>query len=147
MKTLAIFSVLLGATILCLAADDKPIPGPRGGKLLENSAPHAEFVIENDNRVTVAFYDEKLKSVPIGEQVVVITAEPKSGNVNLKLEKKDGLLVSKEPLPKSRFFDEYEITVQIRNTPEAKPETFKIRFDLDVCGRCKLKEYACTCRH
>jgi hypothetical protein len=146
-KALTILSLILATAMLCLATDRKATSGPKGGKLLENSAPRAEFIIEPDNRVTVTFYDEGLKPVPVGGQIVSITAEPRTGKVNLELERRDGAFVSKQPLPKSGVFDEYQILVQIKATAEAKPEIFRIRFDLDVCSKCKLKEYACTCRH
>jgi|SRR5579871_4310022 len=126
--------------------NEGPVIGPKGGKLLENRASRAEFFIEKDNRITITFYDANLKPVPAGKQVVTVTAEPRAGKVVLELEEKNGALVSRKPLPKSGFFDEYQITVQIRESADAKPETFQIRFDLDVCSKCKHPEYACTCR-
>lgn len=144
MKTLTFLSTLLVATTLCLAAEKKPTPGPKGGKLLENASPRAEFFIEKDNRVTVTFYDEKLKPVPVAAQVIAITAEPASGKVKLELEKKGDVLVSKEPLPKG---DGYNIVVQVKATAEARPQNFRLKFDLHVCGECKRKEYACICDH
>jgi hypothetical protein len=146
-STLAIFLLALVASDMpCLSADKNPTPGPKGGRLLENSAQRAEFIIGKDNRVTIVFYDENLKPVPAGGQVVSVSAEPKSGKISLMLEKKDGALVSKEPLPKPGFFDEYQITIQIKATEASKTESFKVRFDLDVCSKCKLQEYACICR-
>ena len=144
MKTLPLLSTLLVAATLCLAAEKKPTPGPKGGKLLENAAPRAEFFIEKDNRITVTFYDEKLKPVPVTGQIIAITAEPASGKVKLELEKKGDVLVSKEPLPKG---DGYNLVVQVKANGEAKPQNFRLRFDLHLCGACKLKEYACTCDH
>ena len=145
MKTLALVATLLVAATLGLAADKKPLAGPKGGKLLENSAPRAEFFIEKDNRVTITFYDEQLKPVPAGEQVVLLTAEPKTGKVKLTLEKKDGVLVSSQPLPNGGKADEYQITLQIKAKADAKPQNFRLRFDLDICEKCKRKEYACIC--
>lgn len=135
MKTLLVVLTLLAAAT----------PGPKGGKLLDNTSPRAEFFIEKDNRVTVTFYDDKLKPVPVAGQSVSLTAEPKSGKVKLELEKQGGVLVSKTPLPKSGFFDEYQITVEIKAAADARPETFHVRFDMDVCGKCKRREYACLC--
>ena len=144
MKSLPLLATLLVATTLGLAAEKKPTPGPKGGKLLENSTPRAEFFVEKDNRVTVTFYDEKLKPVPVAGQVIAITAEPASGKVKLELEKKGDVLVSKEPLPKG---DGYNIVVQVKATADAKPQNFRLKFDLHLCGECKFKEYACTCDH
>ena len=67
------------------AKTDKPIAGPKGGKLLDNAAPRAEFVIGADRRVTVSFYDAQLKPVPASGQVIAVTAEPKSGKVVLTM--------------------------------------------------------------
>lgn len=122
----------------------KPLAGPNGGKLLENTAPRAEFLIGKEKHVTVTFYDAQLKPVAATGQVVVITAEPKSGKVSLTMEAKDGAFVSKEPLPAG---DDYNIVVQVKTTAEASPQNFRIVFDLHECGGCKLKEYACTCDH
>ena len=144
MKSLTLLSALLVAATLCLAAEKKPTPGPKGGKLLENSAPRAEFLIEKDNRVTITFYDDKLKPVPVAAQVIAITAEPASGKVKLELEKKGDVLTSKEPLPKG---DGYNLVVQVKANAEAKPQNFRLKYDLHLCGMCKLKEYACTCDH
>ncbi len=147
LRALAVFFLALVASSLqCLAADKKATAGPKGGKLLESIGAHAEFVIGKDNRVAIIFYDENLKSVPVSGQIVSVYAEPKTGKISLTMEKKDGALVSKEPLPKPGFFDEYQITVQIKAAEESKTESFKVRFDLDVCGKCKLQEYACICR-
>ena len=122
----------------------KPIAGPKGGKLLDNAAPRAEFLIGADNRVTVSFYDAQLKPVPASGQVVAVTAEPKSGKVTLTMEAKDGAFASKEPLPDG---EGYNLTVQVKATAEATPQNFRLVLDLHDCGGCKLKEYACTCDH
>ena len=122
----------------------KPIAGPKGGKLLENSAPRAEFVIGADRRVTVSFYDAQLKPVPASGQVIAVTAEPKSGKVTLTMEAKDGAFASKEPLPEG---EGYNLIVQVKATADATPQNFRLVLDLGECGGCKLKEYACTCDH
>ncbi|MEQ2006887.1 MAG: hypothetical protein ABMA26_08815 [Limisphaerales bacterium] len=122
----------------------KPIAGPKGGKLLDNAAPRAEFVIGADRRVTVNFYDAQLKPVPASGQIVAVTAEPKSGKVTLTMESKDGAFVSKEALPEG---EGYNLIVQVKATAEAAPQNFRLTLDLSDCGGCKLKEYACTCDH
>jgi len=122
----------------------KSIAGPKGGKLFDNSAPRAEFVIGADRRVTVGFYDAQLKPVPAVGQVIAVTAEPKSGKVALTMEAKDGAFVSKEALPDG---DGYNLIVQVKATAEAAPQNFRLTLDLSNCGGCKLKEYACTCDH
>ena len=122
----------------------KPLAGPKGGKLLDNAAPRAEFLIGADNRVTVSFYDAQLKPVPASGQVVAVTAEPKTGKVTLTMEAKDGAFVSKETLPAG---EGYPLVVQVKATADATPQNFRLTYDLSNCGGCKLKEYACTCDH
>jgi len=122
----------------------KPLAGPKGGKLLDNAAPRAEFLIGADRRVTVGFYDAQLKPVPASGQVVAVSAEPKSGKVALTMEARDGVFVSKEPLPDG---EDYTIIVQLKATAGATPQNFRIPLDLSECGGCKLKEYACICGH
>lgn len=122
----------------------KPLAGPKGGKLLDNAAPRAEFVIGTDRRVTVNFYDAQLKPVPASGQVVAVTAEPKSGKVPLTMEAKDGAFASKEPLPDG---DGYNLIVQVKANADATPQNFRITYDFHECGGCKLKEYACICDH
>ena len=122
----------------------KPLAGPKGGKLLDNAAPRAEFLIGADNRVTVSFYDAQLKPVPASGQVVAVTAEPKAGKVALTMEAKDGAFVSKEALPAG---EGYPLVLQLKATADATPQNFRLTYDLSNCGGCKLKEYACTCDH
>lgn len=122
----------------------KAIAGPKGGKLLGNAAPRAEFLIGADNRVTVSFYDAQLKPVPASGQVVAITAEPKSGKVTLTMEAKDGAFASKETLPAG---EGYPLVIQLKATADATPQNFRLTYDLSTCGGCKLQEYACICDH
>lgn len=121
---------------------EKQIAGPNGGKLLENEAPRAEFLIEKDHTVTINFFDEALKPVPAGDQVVVANAESKSGKVKLEFEKKGSALKSKSSLPPG---DGYTIVVQVRKTVSSAPQNFRIKYDAHICGECKLQEYACVC--
>jgi hypothetical protein len=130
--------------LLTVTAAEKVVGGPKGGKLLENTSPRAEFFVEKDRKVTITFYDEKLKPVPAGEQKVTVIAEPKSGKQTLEFEKKDGALVSKTALPEG---DGYLVVVQLQAKPDAKPQNFRIQYDTHICGECKRPEYACICGH
>ena len=122
----------------------KPLAGPTGGKLLDNTAPRAEFFIGADRRVTVTFYDAQLKPVPASGQVIAVTAEPKSGKVTLTMEAKDGAFVSTGALPEG---EGYNLIVQVKAAADATPQNFRLVLDLGECGGCKLKEYACICDH
>jgi hypothetical protein len=37
------------------------------------------------------------------------------------------------------------VVVQTRASAEAKPKNFRVDLNLEMCGECKKKEYACTC--
>lgn len=144
MKKYRLASVVLAMTALACGAERKATPGPQGGKLLENSAPRAEFLIGPDNRAVITFYDRELKPVPVAGQVVAVMAEPPSGKVSLVLENKAGAFVSKEPLPAG---EDYTVVVQVKATADAKPQNFRFKFNLNTCAECTRKEYACICDH
>lgn len=147
MKTL---TKIMTLTLLALnlsfasAAEKKIVGGPKGGRLLDSEPLRAEFFIEKDRRVTITFYDQNLKPVAAGEQTVGIIAEPKSGKTKLEMEMKGDALMSKTPLPEG---ENYNVVVQIKSTPEAKPKNFRIALDTHTCGECQRAEYACTCEH
>jgi hypothetical protein len=138
----AMATVLFASVLNLSAADKKPVGGPKGGRLLENAAPRAEFFVEKDHTVTITFYDADLKPVPVSEQSVSVIAEAKEGKTKLEFEKKGDLLVSKGKLPEG---DGYNLVVQVKQAPEAKPQNFRIKFDQKICNECKRPEYACIC--
>jgi hypothetical protein len=125
-----------------LAHAEKITPGPKGGRLLENDNPRAEFFVEKDKTVTITFYDANLKPIPVTEQTVVATAEVKSGKTKIEFEKKGDVLVSKTALPEG---EGYTVVVQLRSKPDAKPQNFRIKYDMAPCAKCKRPEYACIC--
>jgi hypothetical protein len=118
--------------------------GPKGGRLLDKTEPHAEFVIEKDRSVSIHFYDHDLKPVAATTQSVTVQADAKTGKTKLDFEKKGDSLVSKTKLPEG---EGYNLVVQLKQTAEAKPQNFRIKLDLSTCGECKRAEYACTCEH
>ena len=131
------------AGLLTLHAADRQVPaGPKGGRLLEKTEPKAEFFLEKDHTVTVAFYDAALKPVPAGGQVVTVIASPKDSKVTVEFEKKGDGLVSKTKLPEG---DGYNLVVQFKQTADAKPQNFRFKLDTNTCGGCKRAEYACIC--
>jgi len=148
MKTYANILVPVGALLAGLltlnAEENRIIGGPKGGKLLEKTDPQAEFFLEEDHTVTITFYDSSLKPVPAAKQSVTVIAEAKSGKATVEFERKGNVLTSKSKLPDG---DGYNVVVQFRQTPDAKPQNFRIRLDTHICGGCKRAEYACTCGH
>lgn len=124
------------------AAEQKPTAGPKGGKILNEDAPRAEFFVEKDHTVTISFYGADMKPVPAQDQTAVVYADAKSGRAKLDFEKKGDTLVSKTPLPEG---DGYNVMVQLKSTPDAPAKNFKISYHTEACPECKHAEYACIC--
>jgi len=121
-----------------------PVGGPKGGRLLENTQPHAEFFVEKDLSVTVTFYDEDLKQVSAEEQNVSVIAETDGKKTTLDFEKKGDVLASKGPLPKEHALN---LVVRFQQTPDDKSHNFRFVYEDHVCDICKRAEYACICGH
>ena len=144
MKTPVALATLLLAGLLSLHAGPRTAAGPRGGRLLGQAAPRAEFVVEKDRTVRLTFYDAQLKPVPVSGQAAAVVAEARNGRARLEFERKDDALVSTGKLPAG---DGYLVVVQLQNAPGAKPQNYRFRLELHDCSGCKLAEYACTCAH
>jgi hypothetical protein len=142
-------AVTLGASLTLpgLAADNHDHAhqtAPQGGRLLDKTEPHAEFVVEKDRSVTINFYNHDLKPVAATTQVVTVVATVKDARTTIEFEKKGESLVSRTKLPEG---EGYNVVVQFWQTAEAKPQNFRFKLDLAMCGGCKRAEYACSCGH
>lgn len=144
MKRIGVVIFALAASALTLQAE-KVEAGPKGGRLLATEPQKAEFFVNKERKVEIAFYDPAGKPVAPGGQVVAVTAEPKSGKVAVPLEKTPAGFVSSAALPDAA--EPYRVVVQVRATPDAKPKNFRIDLNLEHCGGCDKAEYACTCGH
>lgn len=142
MKTL--FHLLAVATLIATPAfADKTVKaGPRKGRILELPSQNAEFFVEKNRHVSMAFYDAAMKATPAATQVVSATAEAPTGKTKLAFEKKGDLLVSTTPLPEG---EGYTVVVQVKADAEAKPKNFRLKLLLYTCQGCSNPEYACTC--
>ncbi len=141
LKTIAVVALAAFTTGTALA-DAKVKAGPRKGRILEMEKQNAEFFVEKDRTVSIAFYDTELKAQPVAAQTVTATAEAPSGKTKLEFEKKGELLVSKTPLPEG---EHYTVVVQVKAAADAKPKNFRIPLDLSHCKACGNSEYACIC--
>ena len=137
-----IIAVVAACSAVSLVAAEKIVGGPKGGRLLEVDGQKAEFFVTKDRKVEITFYDAALKPVAPGEQVVAVTAEPTAGRAKVDLEKTATGYISKAALPEG---DPYRVVVQMKAKPDAKPQNFRVDFNLATCGECKRAEYACTC--
>jgi len=139
-------SLLLIAALACgavfLNAAEKIAAGPHGGRLLETTPQPAEFFVTPDRHVEITFYDAALQPIAPGTHTVTVTAEPASGRKPVALEASAAGFRSKAPLPAG---DPYRVVVQVRATPEATPQNFRLDLVLSTCGECKRAEYACIC--
>jgi hypothetical protein len=137
-----IIALAVGLALPAAAQTKKPTAGPKGGKILNEDAPRAEFFVEKDHTVTINFYGADMKPVPATTQSAVVYADAKSGRAKLEFEKKGDALVSKAPLPSG---DGYNVMVQLKSAPDAKAQNFKVSYHTEQCDKCKMAEYACIC--
>jgi len=142
MKKLKLMIVLAVLAFGISAHAEKVTAGPKGGRILETSEPKAEFFVEKDHMATVTFYGADMKPVPVAEQSVTMIADAKDGKQKIEFEKKGDALVSKSRLPN---VENGNVVVQLRQQPDARPQNFRFKVNMETCGGCKRAEYACTC--
>ena len=142
MKTLLHIITILALAVAPALADAKVKAGPRHGRILELEGQNAEFFVEKDRTISIAFYDAAGKKQPVAAQVVTATAEAPGAKTKLEFEKKGDLLVSKAPLPAG---EGYQIVVQAKTGADAKPKNFRIKLETHECKKCHNPEYACIC--
>jgi hypothetical protein len=128
--------------LLTVTAANKVEAGPKGGRILERTTPKAEFFVEKDKTVSITFYDAAGKVVAPTTQTATVIADAKTGKQILQFDKKGEALVSTTKLPEG---DGYNLVVQLKQSPEAKPQNFRFRLETYTCGGCKRAEYACSC--
>jgi len=144
------FKIMVVAGVICLgthfstiAASEKA-GGPKGGRLLENDSPRAEFYVKEDHSVTITFYDGSLKPAAVTDQSVRVIADAPDGKVTLEFEKKGDVLTSIGKLPEGHG---YNLVIQVRKDADSKLQNFRLVFEKDICGGCNRTEYACICGH
>lgn len=142
MKTLLHIVTLLALATSAAFADKTVKAGPRKGRVLDLPTQNAEFFVEKDRTVSIAFYDAGMKKIAAEDQVVTATAEAPGAKTKLEFEKKGDLLVSKAPLPDG---EGYQVVVQVKPDAAAKSKNFRFKLLLYTCQGCSNPEYACTC--
>ncbi|MEO6054112.1 MAG: hypothetical protein ABIP97_08885 [Chthoniobacterales bacterium] len=136
--------ILTCALTICALAEEKTPTAPRGGHLINLDGQKAEFFVEPDRTVTIAFYDAAMKQIPPAEYAVTATAEAPGGKTKMDFAQKGNLLASAAPFPAG---DNYTVVLQIRSGTNGKPKNYRINFNTAVCAECSKAEYACTCAH
>lgn len=149
-KLLTAFLTLALAFIASAADKDKhdheheAKAGPTGGKLITEVEPHVEFFVNADKKVEIRFFDDDMKVVAPGEQVISVTLGDRSAPTKLTFTKDGNKLISDKAIPEGA---DLPTVVQIREKEGAKAVTEKFNLNLAQCPTCKNKEYACTCAH
>ena len=122
----------------------KIVAGPNGGRVLTGVDPHLEFYVTKERTVKITALDKNGKPVKIGKQRVSIVAGDRKKPTKLKLEEKDGVLVSTGKLPEG---NEFPISIGVKANTLSKRVYEKFNLNLKDCPSCDYKEYACTCGH
>lgn len=120
------------------------VKGPNNGRMIMKVEPHAEFFVTKDRKVQITFVNDDGKKVPVGKQKVTIICGDRSNPTKLKMEKKNGVLISTNTLPAG---NDYPTVVSIKVTPDAKTMREKFNLNMSNCPTCDFKEYNCTCDH
>ena len=141
-KFASLLLITFAVSLLAQAADKARPEGPKGGRLLEKSQPQAEFYLETNRTASIWFYDRDLKAQPAGSQQATLIADTAKGKEKIEFEKKGDALVSKGKLPEG---DGYNVVLQLRSVPDARPQNYRFKLETYVCGGCNRQEYACTC--
>ena len=125
-------------------AEHKHAKAPNGGKIFEIEPDHIEFVVEADRTATVRFFDKDMKPMPAGARTITAIADAPSGKATLAFAAKGDALASTTPFAEGNA---YPVALTYKAGGDAKPVNFRLKLDLNQCGECKLKEYACACDH
>ncbi len=145
-KLYALFVIMaLGiAPLIAVDAYAEVKAGPRKGLIMEIPDKNAEFFVEKDRKISIAFYDSAMKPVAPASEVITAIAEATSGKTKMEFEKQGDKFVSKTALPEG---ENYQVVIQIKPSENAKPKNFRIKYLSHICGECHNPEYACICRH
>ncbi len=118
--------------------------GPKGGRLLENTQPHAEFFVAKDKTVSITFYDDAMKPIAPAGQSAVLLVDTNGNKTKLEFEQKGDMLVTTGSLPEG---ENHNIVLQYKANADAKPRNFRMALDGKTCPDCDRAEYACICTH
>jgi hypothetical protein len=120
------------------------VAGPTGGRLITKVEPHAEFFVNQANKIEIRFFNDDNEPVAPGDQSVTVIMGDRSKPTKLAFAKVGGTLVSDQPIPAGNH---HPTVVQIKTGKDAKPVMERFNLNLDDCPGCDFKEYACICDH
>lgn len=137
-----LIALLLLAT--SLNAHERITLGPNGGRLIaidSPTTPTADFSVTKDSRFLIAFLDKDGKPLPVGERKLTVTAGDRSNPKKLTAEIKDNAFLTEAAPPGKN----YHVIMQLREPGATKNKTFRLHYNLAVCGECKKSEWLCDC--
>ncbi|MDF1813992.1 MAG: hypothetical protein P1V20_17445 [Verrucomicrobiales bacterium] len=118
--------------------------GPNGGRILHGIEPHLEFFVTPDRKVQLTALDDSLQPVPMGDQIVRVTAGDRANPLRMSFTKEGQSLVSDISFPDG---DDFPIVVQVKANQTGDAVFEKFTLDFSPCPTCDYLEYACTCDH
>lgn len=131
---------LCGSTL----AHERITLGPHGGRLIaidSATTPNAEFNVTPDNRFQIGFLDKDRKPMPVGDRKLTVTAGERSAAKKLTTEIKDNRYLT-GIAPEGK---DYHVIMQLREPGASKSKTFRLHYNLVVCGECNKVEWLCSC--
>lgn len=120
------------------------VAGPTGGRLITEVEPHAEFFVNQDNKIEIRFFDHDNEPVAPGAQTVSVIMGERSKPTKLAFAKDGDKLISDQAIPAGNMLP---TVVQIKATPDSKTVTERFNLNLEKCPTCEYREYACICEH
>lgn len=144
MKTTRIQLAALLALCGSALAHERITLGPDGGRVIaidSQTTPNAEFKVTADGRFRIGFLDKDRKLLPPGERKLTVTAGERSSAKKLAIEIKEDRYLT-EIAPEGK---DYYVVMQLREPGTPKAKTFRLHYNLAVCGECNKVEWLCSC--
>ena len=122
-------------------------PGPKGGRLLKMASqdtPYIELFVNQSGKVELTLLDTESQPITPHEQIVEITIGSRLNSRRVAVVKTGNDFVTTEKLTTSQPF---QLTIQLKESPQDSPKTVRITIDSRTCGGCEQPEYVCKCHH
>ncbi len=143
MKNTTIATIVTALLCATASAHERITIGPNGGRLIaldSPATPNAEFGVVGENFV-ITLLDSALKPMPAKEHALTATAGKRGDPRKLEVATTDGAFVA-GPKPPG---EDYWVIFQLKETPTAKPMTFRVHYQTQKCGECGNPEWLCIC--
>ncbi|MFC5049355.1 hypothetical protein ACFPK9_01795 [Rubritalea spongiae] len=118
--------------------------GPNQGRMITELSPQAEFLVRDDRKIQISFFDQDMKQVAPEEQNITVVTGERRNPTELSFKLEGDSLVSDKPLPMGNNFP---TIVAIKPSADSEEVVSKFTLNLSGCTSCDNKEYACECHH